>query len=125
MMDFKVVGSSKREKKTDGIGLGDRGKRFSEIDARLLSETLGNKSGLVARDFTRGISLDTVDPFGTNRFPIARRRDKIKGTDRHDGVHFGLHSVLPLITVNRVDGFLVGFRVFAGSNEGGGKGELT
>ena len=42
LMNLKVACSCKSEKKTDGIGLGNRCKRFGEVDARFLGETLCN-----------------------------------------------------------------------------------
>lgn len=101
------------------------GKSFGEINARFLCKTLCNQSGLVVRDFAGGIPPDTVDPFETNQFAIVRSRDKLKSINRHDGLHFVLHSGLPLVTVNRIDGFLIRFGVFAGSKESGGRGELA
>ena len=124
-MDLEVVGSGEGKEKMDGVGFGNRCECFGEINAGFLSETLCNQPSLVVRNFAGCGSLDTVYPLAANWFVIARRADKLEGPYGYYQVHFGLYCSLPLVTVDRIDRFLIGCRVFASCKEGGCSGELT
>jgi len=52
LMDFEIVGCSKRQEKTDRVGFCNGGKCFGKVNARFLSETLRDESSLITRDFT-------------------------------------------------------------------------
>ena len=77
VMDFKVVGCSESEEETDGVGFRDRGKRLSEVNARLLEESLGNQSGLVPLNTAIRVVLQFEDPFGLDWLPAWRQINQV------------------------------------------------
>jgi hypothetical protein len=96
LVNWPVLGVSKREDSTDGGRFDDRTERFIVINSRALGEATKNPAGFVAIKGAISMKLVSENPFSSDYICVTRARNKVPGMVVMEGSALFFHGLAPV-----------------------------